>query len=263
MALNLAGAAEAQGKNYDLSLWSPDCATRLALSRKNDPGAASADRVLVDVAPNAAYRSQVIGRGAADFEPTPEADYQQAVWFGNINRSFGLYHAFCYYDPHATPEAPGGYLRLWARVNNRLANFRDLTLYTTYLPEGQKLAQVTFWRQADHQPVKLAVDDPAVNGVGATVAVPNLLLCHPEYPSALCRLDKGDSFSIELAIGLPWAPYHPDYCIIDMDLYGNPVLEFEGASATLGDLEGESVHMEAVTAPEGALPLLHLPFVSR
>ena len=262
LALNLAGNAEAEGKNYDLALWKPDCSARLALSQKDDAGTGSADRVLVDVAAGAAYRSQVLGRTMADFEATGSADYQQATWFGNVNGAFRLYHAFCSYDATRTPEAPGGYLKLWGRVNNWKSDFRDLTIYTVALPTGQKLERVNFWRQADNLPVTLAVDDPSVKGVGATVSIPNLLLCHAGYSSALCRLDKGDSFSIELVVGLPYEPQHKE-CLLDMDLYGNPVLEFEEATAaaSAGDLEGESLRFN-LPAGTGS-PQIYLPLVAQ
>lgn len=265
LALNLAGNAETNGKNYDLALWDPGCSTRLALAQKNDAGLSSADRILVDVTAGSAYRSQVQGRTLADFEPANSADYQQAVWFGNVNKGFRLAYAHCIYDATRTPEAPGGYLKLWARVDNWQNDFRDLTIQTVALPAGQKLERVNFWRQADNLPVTLTADDPAVKGMGATVSIPNLLLCHAGYPSALCRLDRGDSFNIELVTGLPYTPLHKE-CLIDMDIYGNPVLELEdaGAAASLGDLEGESFRFALPAGMEGAgAPQLYLPLLAQ
>jgi hypothetical protein len=254
LALNVAGAAESARRNYDLQLWNETCAAPIAASYRSDPGGYSADRLLVDVTQDHRYRSQVVGRNDSDYETTAEADYVQSVWFGNLNAAVRL----DYYTISYVPQ--GSYYAIRAQFSNRtMLDFQNLTFYFKYLRIGQTLLGATAWNWK-HEAVTLDTDDPNVRGTGAILTMPNYLLCHQDPPSAACRLDEWDAFTLELRIGVSG----PQDLVDDLDVYGTPLLELEAPApiaAALGGYEADSFRLTG--SPTAPVSTLYLPIVTK
>lgn len=234
VALNLVGRAEPLPVNYDLALWGAGCSTQAGVSRKDATGAWGDERILVDVAADAVYRSAVSGRSASDYvapvDGAPDSTYHLSVSFGNRNDSFRLLGKHTSRDRTPVPGAPFGVITVELEFQNATdAEFRNLTFQVRELAANHRLLSADVHSRTGRWVRDIDVDDPSARGSGAIVSVPNMTFCYPDDLSSMCTLQEegnvnasgvpDDRFKIyfKLAVEAAKAPFS-----FFVDVYATP-----------------------------------------